>query len=391
MKQQPYIYIACPWTHVGGGMFKVADYLIQNQVTPAPAGQARLIALDTRGGGSALFSLWVLLTAIARLLAGRFSGRLVGVHVNMAERLSVFRKGVIVACARLLGIPVVLHLHAAQLHHFYRKLPAPLQACTRWIFSLSTRCIVLGQSARAFVIEELQVPADKVDIVINGVPAPSLPRRIRHRDDPRRLLFLGNLSERKGVSDLLHALALPGLNHKLVVSIAGGGDVERYQTLAETLGIADFIRFEGWADQAKVAELIAAADVLVLPSYDEGLPLVILEALANSVAVVCTPVGEIGSVLSDGVNAHFVRPGDVNDIAAGLHLVLNNEAFRHRLEQNGRAIYEAEFSMARFFASIAAIHKRAFGVSATSRIDRGRLPTESAYRRAALQGLGRDH
>lgn len=371
----PYIYIACPWTQKGGGMFKVADYLIQSQVAPAPRQHARLVALDTRGGRGALFSMWVLMTALLKLVAGRVNGQLVGVHVNMAERLSVFRKGSIVALARLLGIPVILHLHAAQLHHFYRDLPAPLRSLTRWIFSLADHCLVLGQTSREFVIHELKVPAEKVEIVINGVPPPTLPRRIRHREDPRRILFLGNLSERKGVSDLLHALAIHGFSHNLAVSLAGGGDIAGYQTLAEELGIASFVRFEGWADQTKAAELMAAADVLVLPSYDEGLPLVILEALANSVAVVCTPVGEIDSVLSNGVNAHFVTPGDINEIAAGLHKVLNDDAFRLRLEQNGRAIYEAQFSMAQFFANIAASHRRVFGIAAASRLSRpGREP-----------------
>ena len=380
-RHNPYIYIACPWTHKGGGMFKVADYLIQSQVVPAPPQHARLVPLDTRGGRGALFSFWVLLTAILRLIAGRINGQLAGVHVNMAERLSVFRKGSIVAVSRLLGIPVVLHLHAAQLHHFYPGLPAPLRALIRWIFSLADCCLVLGNTSRDFVINELKVPPEKIEIVINGVPAPTLPRRLRHRDDPRRILFLGNLSERKGVSDLLHALAIPGFNDNLVVSIAGSGDIAGYTDLAEQLKIDSFVRFEGWADQAKAAELIAAADVLVLPSYDEGLPLVILEALANSVAVVCTPVGEIPSALSDGVNAHFVTPGDINSIAAGLHKTINDEAFRQRLEQNGRASYEAEFSMARFFANLAAIHQRVFGVAAASRLGR---PTPRPETAAAL-------
>lgn len=374
--KSPYIYIACPWTQMGGGMFKVADYLIQSQLTPAPERHARLLALDTRGGHGAVFSLWVLLTALIKIAAGRFNGRLVGVHVNMAERLSVFRKGAIVGVSRLLGIPVVLHLHAAQLHHFYRKLPTPLQAFTRWIFSLADHCLVLGETSRDFVINELKVAPEKIDVVINGVPAPTLPRRIRHREDPRRILFLGNLSERKGVSDLLHALALPGLTHNLAVTIAGGGDVAGYQAQAEALGIDGFVHFAGWADQAKAAELIAAADVLVLPSYDEGLPLVILEALSNSVAVVCTPVGEIDTVLTNGLNAHFVTPGDINEIAAGLHKTLNDEAFRHKLEQNGRAIYEAKFSMAQFFANIAAVHHKVFGIAAASRL--GRLPSRAA-------------
>ena len=80
-----YIYIACPWTPVGGGMFKVADYLIQAQASDTPAHAAELRALDTRGGAHAFFSLWVLLTALGKLVRGRLQGRLAGVHVNMAE------------------------------------------------------------------------------------------------------------------------------------------------------------------------------------------------------------------------------------------------------------------------------------------------------------------
>src|SRR3954466_2716350 len=108
-----FIYIACPWTHIGGGMFKVADYLIQSQTASPPEGYARLVPLDTRGGGSAVFSLWVLFSALCKIIVGRVSGKLAGVHVNMAERLSILRKGAVVLVCRLLGVPVILHLHAA--------------------------------------------------------------------------------------------------------------------------------------------------------------------------------------------------------------------------------------------------------------------------------------
>jgi glycosyltransferase involved in cell wall biosynthesis len=179
----------------------------------------------------------------------------------------------------------------------------------------------------------------------------------------QRILFLGNLLERKGVPDLLQALALRGFDRgRLEVSFAGGDDAAAYRALAKQLGVDAVVHFEGWADQNKVAHLLANADVLVLPSYDEGLPLVILEALANGVAVVCTPVGEIPSVLTDGVNACFVQPGDVAGIAATLQKVLQQPGLREGLERNGRATYEERLSLRMFFASVAAIHERHFGV-----------------------------
>lgn len=360
-----YIYLAVPWAPMGGGMFKVADYLIQSQAAEAPSHAARLRPLDTRGGGSAWYSLWVLSTALAKLVRGRLDGRLAGVHVNMAERLSVWRKGAVVMLCRAIGVPVVLHLHAAQLHQFYRSLPGPLQRLTRWIFSLPASVVVLGTASRRFVVEELRVPAVQVEILNNGVPEPSLPRHRAAAGAPRRVLFVGNLSERKGVSDLLQALARPSLRAAaLDVTLAGGGNVAGYGAKARQLGIGHFVHFTGWVDQEQVAQLMARADVLVLPSYDEGLPLVILEALANGVAVVCTPVGEISSVLRDGVDACFVTPGDVDGIAVALHKVLYDPGLMDTLGRNGRALYEKQFSLPHFFGSVARIHQRHFGVAA---------------------------
>ena len=147
-----FIYIAVPYTPLGGGMYKVADYLLQSQSAQAAAGAAELRPLDSRGPGSPASSMWVLLTALARILQGRLGGRLAGVHVNLAERLSFVRKGSIIAWSRALGLPVVLHLHA-QMQRFYRRLPAPLQAVARWIFRLATTVVVIGPAARRFVVE----------------------------------------------------------------------------------------------------------------------------------------------------------------------------------------------------------------------------------------------
>ena len=356
------IYIACPWTPVGGGMFKVADYLIQAQGR-AGEGDAQLRPLDTRGAGSPARSLLVLASALGKLVRGRLSGQVAGVHVNMAERLSLVRKSAVVVACRALGLPVVLHLHAAQLHHAYRAFPGWGRALVRWVFSLPQACVVLGRTSADFVVQELKVPPSRVEVVINGVPEPQRPRR--RPGVLRRVLFVGNLSERKGVSTLLQALAQPALAAlPLRVHIAGGGDVAGYQALAARLGLGQRVHFEGWADQDRIATLLSQADALVLPSHDEGLPLAILEALAHGVAVVCTPVGEIPHVLTDGRNACFVEPGKVDSVADGLARVLADDTLRQALEHNGRALFEQQFSLSHFFGQIAAVHRRHFGTAA---------------------------
>lgn len=358
-----YIYLACPWSPVGGGMFKVADYLIQCQSMQPHAYAAQLRPLDTRGAGSALFSLWVLLTALARIVHGRLDGGLAGVHVNMAERMSLFRKGVLIAACRALGIPVVLHLHA-QMHRYYETLPAALQAPTRWVFSLAKAVVVIGPTGRRFVSEVLHVPAERVSIIINGVPEPIEPPDPRRPGNRRHVLFVGNLSKRKGVLELLQALARPEIDASLLqVTIVGGGDVTGYRAKARELRVDGFVRFEGWCDQDEVDRLLARSDMLVLPSYDEVLPLAILEALARRVAVVTTAVGEIPSLLTDGVDAVFVQPGDPASIAAGMQKVLQEPGLMQALARNGRALYERRFCLSTFFSDVANVHFRNFGIA----------------------------
>lgn len=375
----PVIYVACPWSPVGGGMFKVADYLIQSQqpeLTPSNQ-RAQLVSLDTRGGGSAAVSALVLMGALLKLLVGRISGRVRGVHVNMAERLSLFRKCAVVLWSRLLGIPVVLHLHAAQLHHFYATLPGFVQAFVRWTFSSATHVVVLGNASNKFVVDVLRVPQQRVEIVNNGVPEPAQQRQPLSASGSKcRMFFLGNLSERKGVTDLLNALSQSKLasQGRIEAVFAGGGDVDAYSAKARELGIDGFTRFVGWADQKQASAWMASSDALVLPSYDEGLPLVILEALAHGTAVICTPVGEIPHNLIDGKEAHFVPPGDVPALAAALDKVMGDQAYRQQLERGGRALFDRGFSLSHFADSVARVHLRCFGVAARPVIQAGGKP-----------------
>lgn len=361
------IFIACPWTPLGGGMFKVADYLIQSQEPEkvAEGQRATLLPLDTRGGKSALMSALYLLKAFGLLVKAKFKGDLSGVHINMAERLSMFRKTLVILVAKMLGFPVLLHLHAAQLHHFYAKLPAFLQAYTRWAFSKADMVAVLGLNSQEFVSKTLKVAPEKLVIITNGVPYPKMDRNPYSKTNNKvRVIFLGNLSERKGVSDLLEAIARSdAFKRDLAEAVfIGSGDVLGYQKKAAGLGVSGNVNFIGWADQAAAQEWMATADVLALPSYDEGLPLVILEALGNGVAVLCTSVGEIGHNLTNNQDSVFVSPGDIDEIAQGLDRLTFDEDFRSKISENGKKLFQQRYSLESFSNSVAKVHQEVFGV-----------------------------
>jgi glycosyltransferase involved in cell wall biosynthesis len=215
---------------------------------------------------------------------------------------------------------------------------------------------------RDWLVHEVAVQPSRVMIVRNGVPQ-SLVERSAERPGSFNLVFLGNLLARKGVTDLLHALAFLQSSTSQIIPewqfcAAGGGDTSALRRLAGELGIAANVRFLGWVDRNAASELLARADALALPSYHEALPLVLLEAASFGVPVIATRVGAIPEVFTDGQDALLVEPGDRIGIAAAIRRLMGDPAFAARIGANGRRLYEQNFTMNAFVAGVAAAYQR---------------------------------
>lgn len=322
-----------------------------------PSGRFQLRRLETRGGRHIAASPLFLAAATARVLAEGARGRLAVVHLNLAERGSFYRKATVLAAAKLAGGRVLLHLHAAQIMQFHASMNGAGQRLMRWVFQSADHVVVLGDVWRRWVSETFDVRMDRISVVYNGVPATAFEPRSVPEDGRFRLLFVGNLLERKGVADLLRAFASPELKGRDVeLTMAGGGPVDTYRAMAEGLGISDRVRFTGWVSQEQARRLMVNADALILPAYDEGLPLVILEALASGTPVICTPVGSIPEVLTHEVTALFVKPGDEAGIVGAITTMVDHPDLRRRLAESGSVLYRRLFTMEAFSESIGALY-----------------------------------
>lgn len=360
------IFVVGPDGQAGGGMGRVKDYMM----AAAPGQAVRFRSLVTRDQKGFVASLGLTAMAAFHLLASAFSGRKRLMHINMGDAGSAARKGALTIWARAIGTPVVLHLHAVQLHTLYARSGPLLRFVIRQPFRAANTCIVLGAGWRDWLVNDLKIPASKIEIVNNGVPVEIRPRNFAAdaagtpASKPVTMLFLGNLLERKGVTDLLRAIAaLPAGVPEWRLVLAGGGDVDRYKALATELGLGERASFVGWVDQQGARKWLADADLLVLPSYDEGLPLVILEALGSGAPVLCTPVGSIPEHLTDGVNARFVTPGDVDGMSARLTELVADAGLRQRLSDAGIKIFRERFTLTAFTNALFDIYARRFGMA----------------------------
>jgi glycosyltransferase involved in cell wall biosynthesis len=355
MEKRRTVFLASPYGQVGGGMGSIMVYLAS--MRPEFWGRFDLKRLESRGGGNLALSPFFLAVAVGRIFLEAARGRLAVVHLNLAERGSVYRKAVLLAATKLAGGQVLLHLHAAQIIQSHESTGKTGRRVLAWMFRRADHCVVLGEVWRRWVIDTFSVPPARIRVIYNGVPA-TVAKPLESAQDARfHLLFVGNLHERKGVRDLLHACARPDVKARdIALTIAGGGPVEMYRALAADLGIGDHVTFTGWIGQDDARALMVNSDALILPAYDEGLPLVILEALASRTAVICTPVGSIPEVLEDRRTALFVTPGDAAGIEAAVLALCDNPDLRRELSLAGAALYDRLFTMEAFARSIGSLY-----------------------------------
>jgi glycosyltransferase involved in cell wall biosynthesis len=350
------VFLVSPYGQIGGGMGSIMDYLAS--MRHGAWDRFDLRRLESRGGGHVVFSLVFVALAVGRILLEGARGRLAVVHLNLAERGSVYRKAALLGTTKLAGGRVLLHLHAAQLVQSHATTGRFGKALLRWMFRSADQCVVLGDVWRRWVVDTFGVPPNRIGVIYNGVPATVSKPRTASRDGRFRLLFVGNLLERKGVNDLLHALASPGITARgVILTMAGGGPVDTYREIATRLGISDRVAFTGWVSQDDARSLMVNADALILPAYDEGLPLVILEALASRTPVICTPVGSIPEVLEDRRTALFVAPGSQAEIAAAILALADKPELGSELAEAGKLLYERLFTMEAFANSVESLYE----------------------------------
>ncbi|SDF23268.1 Glycosyltransferase involved in cell wall bisynthesis [Blastococcus fimeti] len=360
-----------PPLSASGGIGRVMSYVLAG-LRP---GDVDVEVLDTRGTSThPVRSLLPLLRSCARLLLLGFRRGVDVVHVNISSHGSALRKGLVVRTCRLAGLPVVLHLHASSFPEFYAPLPALAQRWVRRTFDLAVRVVVLSETWRDYVQEELGVRPELVTVLPNAAPGSAVPAPARRPGEELRFLFLGRLGPRKGAPELLDALADPRLGrHAWRATLAGDGDVATYRARAADHGLTGRTAFPGWIAPDAVDGLLADAHVLVLPSHAEGMPMSVLEAFAAGVPVVCTPVGGLAEVVVDGENGLLVPPGDVDALAGALARVLDDEPLRRRLAAGARETWQSAHAIDGYRVRLLAEWRAA----SSGRGPRGPLPSGS--------------
>jgi glycosyltransferase involved in cell wall biosynthesis len=220
--------------------------------------------------------------------------------------------------ARVLRKSVVVHLHGAYFPEFYSSRSTTMQWIIRLALQNVEAAVVLGQSLVS--IFDGIIPRDRVRVVPNG--SPDL-LQLGAREGAARsftVLYLSLLASEKGVFDLLQAVPLVAEEVQNCSFVFAGEwyrreEMQNAADLVRTLGLTPYVKFLGTVGPSAKAELLNTADVFVLPSYNEGQPCAILEAMSAGLPIITTNVGCITDTVVDEVNGFIVEPNNPAAIA----------------------------------------------------------------------------
>ena len=322
--------------------------------------------VSTIDGGvvaKALFSAWQLLRfALAPLPRGAL------VHLHASWHASFWRKLAYARVAWWKGARVLLHVHPTYFMDFYESSGPRRRRAIRDTIRRCQAAIVLTEEMAARL--RALVPGARVYVLPNPVDLEEFDAQPAPAREPATVVFLGWFVPGKGAYDLLEALARlqgrrPGLR-----AVFGGYKLEdQLRERVRSLGLAGVVEVAGWCGRAEVVRLLRTCTLFALPTYSEGIPMVVLEAMACGAPVVTCPVGGIPAVARDGRNALFVRPGDVEGLTAALERLLDEPALREAMSRANREDVR-RYDVRTVAASLLGIYGELAGTSGSERLAR---------------------
>lgn len=315
----------------------------------------------THRDGSRLQKVWAWTISYSRVLGALLSLPEPLLHVHLSHRASFWRKAGICALARLFNRPYLLHLHGSEFMAFYEhECGRRARRIIESTFGRAAVVLALSEEWRGNVLRIC--PSALIEVLPNAVRVPDTTADGCSRTGLGRILFLGRLGQRKGTFDLVRAFSMLAKRFpEAHLVCAGDGSVDAVRHQAGQAGLDLRVECPGWLSVDQARSELARADVFVLPSYAEGLPMSLLEAMANGLPVIASRVGGIPSLVQHGVNGLLIDAGDSEALACAIESVLADPTLRARLGAGARQTIVERYSLESHLARLGHLYGR-FGI-----------------------------
>jgi glycosyltransferase involved in cell wall biosynthesis len=302
-----------------------------------------------------LFQLRILCDLFRKARKGKFDLA----HIHFSCGIEFLRPALQMAAVRLAGVKVLLHLHGTAWEPFYddaTRLGKIYALLGLWIPNL----VLVLYDLWAKNIKKL-VPSTRVVVMKNLVdetPTPDVSqveetlRELGFSPDDFIVITVGSMGRRKGYFEIVKAIPeIIALDRSVKFLFVGGeehhGEMDEIEDQIRKHGLENFVRITGETTRERVPVYLSIADIFILPTFREGAPISILEAMRSGLPVVSTPVGGIPNMINDCESGLLINPGQPSEIATAVLRLKNDEELRNRLSQGARKCFENNFSISK--------------------------------------------
>lgn len=265
-------------------------------------------------------------------------------HIHAASFGSTFRKGYYLRKIKKWGKKVILHIHGAKYMEFYEGLSNKKKSTVKKILNSADMVIALSETWKQKFDSTFGL--NNCVALENGIDMDKLAPAITElKSHQKAFLMLGRLGQRKGVYDLIEAINIVKSSvPNIKLYLAGDGEIEKVSDIIKNKGLQNNIEVVGWADDDKKIKLLSKVSTVILPSYNEGLPMAVLEGMACGKAIISTTVGAIPEVVHKE-NGFLVSPGDVDALASAMIICANDAEIVKSMGLNNLDKIKKSFSM----------------------------------------------
>lgn len=283
------------------------------------------------------------------------------VHIHSSFGPSFYRKMPFIYMASWAKIPIINHIHGADFDEFYVDASEKKKRKIKKVYDKCSVLIALSEEWKENLSQI--VTSEKITIIENYsiLHEDALKQRLE-RKCSNTVLFLGELGKRKGCYDIPEVAKQVAAEIPDVKFILAGAGTEEDETAIKKLidekGVSKNIVFPGWVRGEKKDALLREADVFFLPSYNEGMPMSILDAMGYGLPIVSTNVGGIPKIVHDGENGSCYEAGDIQNMSVGIKSLLTNIQKRRSAEEASANIVKKGYSLNAHVKLLKSVYER---------------------------------
>ena len=304
-----------------GGMVSV----VKNYLGYEDWGEYMITYIPTHFDGNKPLMMLHFMARYVQIILFALFGNYKIAHLHTAERGSFWRKALLAKTMRWFGIKTVMHHHGAEFEEFYAKCSDAQKKRINKVLETVNINIVLSKRLVGMIKEK--APNANVEVLYNAV---ATYKENLYNVTAKNVLFLGRLGERKGTFDLLECIRRIDnrIDKEVKFYLCGDGAIEEVKKRIKELKIEYRIAYVGWIDGEQKREFMKNTMLNVLPSYNEGLPMTILESMAYGIPNISTMIASIPEVITDGENGYLLTPGDVEALENRLSTLIEDKELR---------------------------------------------------------------